>query len=288
MKVSTQNTPTIAEQLSTSALLSRANNRSMLLKVMSSLRYLLKQGLSIRGHREEDGNLIQLLYLRSTDCPELVTWLNNQQYLSHDIINEIITLIGNGLLRQLLAKILAATWFAVLADETIDMANNEQLSISLRWVNESYTVCEDFIGLGHVPPITSDVLTAAIKDVLIQCCLPLAQCRGQCYDGASNMMGRLRGVATQIQVEHKAAISIHCLAHCLNLCLQDAAKNCHPIRNALDVTLQLAKLIKGSPKRTVIFNQCKEDLSMSGTGLRPLCPTRWTVRTSAIDAVLRN
>ena len=37
----------------------------MLLKVMSSLMYLLKQGLSIRGHREEDGNLMQLLYLRS-------------------------------------------------------------------------------------------------------------------------------------------------------------------------------------------------------------------------------
>ena len=93
---------------------------------MSSLRYLLKQGLLIRGHREEDGNLMQLLYLRSTDCPELATWLKNQQYLSHDIINEIITLMGNELLHKLLANIHAATWFAILADETADITNSYQ------------------------------------------------------------------------------------------------------------------------------------------------------------------
>ena len=81
--------------------------------------------------------------------------------------------------------------------------------MSIRWVNE---VCEDFIGLVHVPRITSNVITEAIKDVLLRYSLPLVQCRGQCYDGASNMMGRLRGVATQIQVQQKTAISVHCLA----------------------------------------------------------------------------
>ena len=29
-------------------------------------------------------------------------------------------------------------------------------------------------------------------------------------------------------------------------------------------------------------------MSIPGTSLRPLCPTRWTVRTEAIEAVLRN
>ena len=87
---------------------------------------------------------------------------------------------------ELLANI---TWFAILADETADITNSEQLSISIKWVNESYGVCGDFIGLVHVPRITSDVITGAIKDVLFRCSLPQVQCRGQCYDGASNMMG---------------------------------------------------------------------------------------------------
>ena len=29
-------------------------------------------------------------------------------------------------------------------------------------------------------------------------------------------------------------------------------------------------------------------MSIHGTGIRPLCPARWTVRTAAIDAILRN
>ena len=37
-----------------------------------------------------------------------------------------------------------------------------------------------------------------------------------------------------------------------------------------------------------MFEQCQQDLSIPGTSLRLLCPPRWTVRTAAIDAVLRN
>ncbi len=177
--------------------------------------------------------MFQLLSIRGEDDPPLNRWVQQQQYMSHDISNEIITLLGNGLLRELLSRIREATWFAVLADETADISNEERLSVSIRWVNKGYEVSEDFIGLVHVHNITASVLTLAIKDVLLHCSLPLVQCRGQGYDWAANMMGHLRGVATQIQSEEKRAIPVHCFAHCLNLCLQDSAKRCEPIRSAL-------------------------------------------------------
>ena len=151
-----------------------------------------------------------------------------------------------------------------------------------------HEIHEDFIGLVHVPNITSPMLTSAIKDVLIHCALPLTQCGGQSYDGAANMMGHLNGVATQIQSQEERAIPVHCFARCLSLVLQDSAKKCDSIRNALDIVIEICKLIKQSPKRTVIFEQCKQELSLSGSGLRPLCPTRWTVRNVAIEAVVRN
>lgn len=81
---------------------------------------------------------------------------------------------------------------------------------------------------------------------------------------------------------------MHCLAHCLNLCLQDSARKCETVRNALDLVIEICKLIKYSPKRSLVFQRCKEDLSIPGTGLRPLCPTRWTVRNIALEAILRN
>ncbi len=102
------------------------------------------------------------------------------------------------------------------------------------------------------------------------------------------MMGHLSGVATQIQADEATAICVHCFAHCLNLCLQDVAKKSQPVRNALDLVIEVFKLIRYSPKRTLVFEQCKQELSLPGTNLRPLCPTRWTVKTGAIDGVLRN
>ena len=280
--------PTITQQLSTVAAKETAENRKMLLKVLSSLRFLLKQGLPIRGHTSAVGNLYQLLELRSEDCPLLSRCLRSQHYMSPVIINEMIKLMGNDLLRNLLVRIREAEWFAILADETADIANHEQLSFSIRWVTHDYEIHEDFIGLVHVPRITSDVITSAIKDILIRCALPLSQCRGQAYDGAANMMGHLKGVATQIKKDEPRAISVHCFAHCLNLCLQDVTKKTSSVRSALDLIWEISKLIQYSPKRTAIFEQCKKDLALAGTGLRPLCPTRWTVRTEAINAVLRN
>lgn len=134
----------------------------------------------------------------------------------------------------------AAQWFAILADETVDVCNHEQLSISICWVDESYGIHEDFIGLVHVSSTTGEALTSTIKDVLIHCSLPLSQCRGQSYDGAANMMG---GVGARIGSEEASAITVHCLAHCLNLCLQDAARKFPIIRDALDVVNEIFKLI---------------------------------------------
>ena len=64
------------------------NHQHMLIKQISSLKYLLRQGLAIRGHEDIDGNLLQLLKLRSKDCNELSYWIKEQKYFSPQILNE--------------------------------------------------------------------------------------------------------------------------------------------------------------------------------------------------------
>ena len=75
--------------------------RQMLLKQLSSLKYLLRQGLAIRGHDDHEGNLIQLLKLREEDDPQLRTWLSDGKYLSPVIVNEQIKLMADNVLRGL-------------------------------------------------------------------------------------------------------------------------------------------------------------------------------------------
>ena len=64
----------------------------------------------------------------------------------------------------------------------------------------------DFIGPYSVENIT---LTKALKDALLQINIQLNLCRGQAYDGAANMLGKLKGVATQILKENQSAVTIN-------------------------------------------------------------------------------
>ena len=164
-------------------------------------------------------------------------------------------------LRTLLAEIWSAEWFATIADETRDLSGAEQFAISLRWVDTDYNVYEDLIGMVEVESTTAENLSSTIKDTLLRSVLQLSQCRRQAYDGASNMAGSLSGVAKRLRVDEPAALFVHCLAHSLNLCLQDCGRQCSVIREALDLTSGLATLIRASPKRGLQFlSICKKTL----------------------------
>ena len=114
------------------------------------------------------------------------------------------------------------------------------------------------------------------------------QCRGQSNDGAANMAKSIKGVAKCIQNEQPLALFLHCLAHNLNLCLQNYCPQCLAVKNALNLTSGFTTIILASPKRLRIFKHLQEEFNVDVPGLKPLCPTRLTVRTSAINSILKN
>ena len=170
-------------------------------------------------------------------------------------------------------------------DETTDCSNKEQVVLVLRLFDCDFNVCEDFIGLYNVPSISTNVLTSVIKDALQHLDLCISKVYGQCYNGASNMSG---GVAKQILDEEKHASFTHCYDHALTLACNDAVKGCKILRDALETTWEITKLIKFLPKRDVLFQEKKQELSPDGPGVRMLCPTQWTVRGDSLDSVLWN
>lgn len=60
------------------------------------------------------------------------------------------------------------------------------------------------------------------------------------------------------------------------------------MRDALDTTYEISKLLKYSPKRDTKFEELKKELAPETPGFRTLCPTRWTVRASSLKSVLDN
>ncbi len=130
---------------------------------------------------------------------------------------------------------------------------------------------------------------SVVKDCLLRCSLPITDCIGQAYDGASNMSGIRSGVQALMKKESDSCLYVHCFAHSLNLCVQDVVKKCELLFSyCIDFIMQLVQLIKFSPKRLHLFLSIQKQISLRDSSLKPLCPTRWTVRHFAIDGVLKN
>ena len=55
--------------------------------------------------------------------PHLKQWIKDKKYLSGDIINEIIRIMSNQLLRKLLSEVREAGLLSLIADEATDSSN---------------------------------------------------------------------------------------------------------------------------------------------------------------------
>ena len=135
----------------------------------------------------------------------------------------------------------------------------------------------------------AETIYTVITDVLLRLNLAISKVRGQCYDGAATMSGARTGVAARICAVEPRAVFTHCYGHSLNLACCDAIKKCKVMKDALDTTHEITKLIKRSPTRDAVFKRLKEEMQGSDTpGIHVLCPTRRTVRADSMKSIVDN
>lgn len=276
----------------------RANmemNRRCFLEILDAIQYLARQGLPLRGDDDEESNLIQFLKKRSKSFPELKDWLARKQvkFTSHDIQNEVLNIMANNVVRALL-KSISGNIYSIMADEYTDVSNKEQLTFCLRWVTDALDVAEKFLGFYEVPNISSATIVAVLKDILSRYQLNPDLCRGQCYDGASNMLGKSSGVAVQIRELQPLALEMHCHAHSLSLSVKDTTKHIKILRDTMGTAGEIVILIKYSPKRENMLGMMKDQIEcdseevFKANGILKLSETRWTVRADCFKRILEN
>ena len=105
---------------------------------------------------------------------------------SPDIQNEILKLMSLRILRDIVQQI-SGKFYTIMVDETTDLSNTEQMVLCLRHVDDDLNVHEDLIGLYSLESTSADNIMLTIQDILLRLNLSINNCRGQCYDGASNM-----------------------------------------------------------------------------------------------------
>ncbi len=263
--------------------------RSALIEIVSSVRYLASQGLALRGHENDEGNFKGHLEEKAENDPNLASWLQkNHSYTSPECQNELLKLMSNTIIRKIAAAIhaLSVLQYSLIMDGTQDISGTEQIAICFRYVDEGLEPKEEFVGLYEASSTTGEHLFKIATDVLLRSNLPFSGLRGQTYDGAANMSGHLSETQALICKQQPLANFVHCGPHCVNLVTQAACTSTPVIRDALQWIHELGCLFAQSGKCKTIFKDIATSNTGSFTSIKPLCATRWTVRTPSIRATL--
>ena len=165
----------------------------------------------------------------------------------------------------------------------------EQLALCLRWVDELFNIHEDFLGFYQLENIKSDTNVSAIRDVLLRTQISLDNFRGQCYNGASNMLGKKSGVAKQILDIQPKAFATHCHCHSLSLSVKET-KESKILSDTMDTSGEIVILVKYLPKQEQKLESIKvtyeEDEAVNR--ISKLSTTRWTIRANCFQRIIDN
>ncbi|XP_065189566.1 52 kDa repressor of the inhibitor of the protein kinase-like [Sycon ciliatum] len=326
-KVVSAGQPDVVDQLVDAHAIQSQENEQKLKGILDCVIFCGKQNLAFRGHRNETlcvsvpdartnstthdesgdisltaadtnpGNFISLLEFRANagDASIIRDFHLHAGGAGHSVTycsgksqNELIDCCAEYIREELLKTIRAAPFVSILADEATDTANMEQMPIVVRYVS-GYEVKEEFLGFVNCDTgITGNALATKIKGALESWNLDLKKWRGQGYDGAANMAGRLNGCAAIIQRELPKAVYYHCSSHALNLCIMAASK-ISLVSNMWTALREVSLFFENSPKRQLKLEKIIDetpDNEMNNSQkkkLVSLCRTRWVQRHTALD-----
>ncbi|CAF1184486.1 unnamed protein product [Rotaria sp. Silwood1] len=132
------------------------------------------------------GNLIEILKWSAKTDPLAKAVLEesagNATYLSHQIQNELLSIMANQI-RDNIAKKLNGNVYVLLADEATDVSPNKQLSICLRAVDDQNQIKEYLMGFVRLCRFNAATQAKEISDFLIKHNIHFSMCIAQRYDG---------------------------------------------------------------------------------------------------------
>nr|CAI5855428.1 unnamed protein product [Callosobruchus analis] len=210
--------------------------------------------MPLRGKQADEGVLLDLLKLRIDSGDNKLKshfekCRRNAIYTSPRIQNELINLCGEVIQENVISEVRKTMAYSILADETADVSGKEQLSIGVRFYDESKSkIREEFVGFVELKAQNASAIAEAIDNFLISSNLSKEDCVGFGFDGCSTMAGKEGGVQAILRKKYPRALYFHCSSHKLNLVVNDA--NAVPeIRNTVATVKDVITFFRESTTR---------------------------------------
>jgi len=276
----------------------KQKNRDNLLCILDIIRFLARQGIAFRGHKEDSasdnkGNFMEFVQFIAKYHGPLNDWITNHpgnvSWLSPQIQNELLQMIAAECVEAIATKCRGRI-FSIMCDEVRDRSNTELMSVVVRYVSDEADVHESLLSLIEVKETTGKFLFQKLTDLLESVQLSFDSVVGQCYDGASNMSGAYNGLQALVkQAGRYKPIYVHCWAHILNLVLQDVTKSTALCARTFDLLQKIYVVIEGSVKRHGEYLKACESMHLDDglLALQSLSGTRWSAKSVNLRIVKR-
>lgn len=267
-------------------------------RLVAIVQFLAERNLALRGTEEKVGNesvhngnflgLVELFakfdsvleeHLRKVKANEI-----HNHYLGKDTQNELLDIMATAVLNEILNRVKAAKYYAIILDCTPDLSHQEQMSLTIRYVSDGNLapsgVYEHFIQFMQVESSTGENLYKTLLNTLEELKLDVKDIRGQGYDNGSNMKGHTSGVQARLLQDNPRAFFVPCACHNYNLLLGDVAKCCPDAITFFGILQRIYIMFSASTKRWAVFKK-----HVPGLSVKPLSDTRWECRIDSVKAI---
>uniref|UniRef100_A0A8C5P9S0 TTF-type domain-containing protein n=1 Tax=Leptobrachium leishanense TaxID=445787 RepID=A0A8C5P9S0_9ANUR len=207
-----------------------------------------------------------------------------QKYGNDVQCKQFIHYIAKIIRESLVANIKKSTFVGIMIDGSTDQTSTEHANVYVRYVSEG-NIKEDFLGTIALASATAQGYLKGLTAFLDSLHLDYRGTpwvAGLGTDGAASMLGHKSGLAVQMKDICPQIISIHCVAHRLQLAVLDVCKEVPYLQTFDDVVRRVFKYYHGSAK-------CLQQLKEVSKSLSEEILKRWLCsKVDALRAFLQN
>ncbi|CAF3018104.1 unnamed protein product [Rotaria sp. Silwood2] len=289
-------------------------NKQVIVTLLDSARYLVKQGLAFRREPESQGrnrepkavrfnvfytffavgNFIQLINLLRRSNITLNDWFSQAKlqkyqvsYMSKRSQDEYIQLLGAAIEHQIVNEINHSPFISILIDSTPDLSHREMYSIVIRYTY-NYQVKERLLSLQELASKVGEDICQLLLDTLGRKGISTDKIVGQCYDNSPNMSGVNKGVQACINKKlNRQIMHIPCEAHSSNLAVEHACDCSTEFVNLFMFLEELYNFFTSSVKRYYVLRDALEK-STFGLTVKSLSETRWNANYESLHCVVES
>lgn len=215
---------------------------------------------------------------------------NNLTFMSKRFVNNVLSIVQKYLVKAIVYEIdEGGGYFGVLMDGSQDVSCKEQVSIVVRYVDQSNNVKERTISFLNASKDTSGKgLYESLRTALLSVGLSLSKAIGCSFDGASNMKSDNVGVQTRLREDNPFSIYTWCISHRFNLVVISATGSSSEVKIILHYAEETAKLFRGSYLRMSVWADVAKAAANfnSKTRLKLLGKTRWSSKQDAVATIM--